>query len=323
MTPFSAKLLQRLGFLILTMLAMSLLIFFLVEIMPGDVAQMILGQSVTPEALKSLREAMGLNDPFQARYFRWLGQLLRGDLGESLYMRGVEINQLLWRKVLHSLFLAVTALVIYVPLSIFFGVVAGVRRGKSADSIISGLGLATMALPEFVSGTLLIALFSVTLKILPIASVIPIGETIWGNLKILILPALSITIAMFGYVSRMQRASMVQVMSSSYIRAAVLKGLPKRYIVFRHALKNALLPTITIIGMNMGWLFGGLIVVETLFSYPGLGSLTMTAIKTRDVPLIEVCVLFITFVYVVSTFVTDTLYGLLNPRVRFSEIRDE
>jgi peptide/nickel transport system permease protein len=215
--------------------------------------------------------------------------------------------------------LAFTAFIFYVPISILMGILAGVKAGKLTDSIISVFGLATMALPEFVSGIILITIFSVYLKLLPIASLIPIGETIWGNLNILVLPALSITIVMFGYVSRMQRSSMIGVMSSDYIRAATLKGMPRRYVIFRHALKNALLPTITIIGMNMGWLFGGLIVVETLFGFPGLGSLTLSAIKTRDVPLIEACVLFITFIFVFSTFITDMAYAFLNPKIRFKQ----
>jgi len=192
-----------------------------------------------------------------------------------------------------------------------------VKEGKAPDAIISFVGLATMALPEFVSGIILITVFAVGLEILPIASIIPIGENLWQNLDILVLPALSITFVMFGYVSRMQRSSMVSVMKADYIRAAILKGMPRRYVIFRHALKNALLPTITIIGMNMGWLFGGLIVVETLFGFPGLGSLTMSAIKTRDIPLIEACVLFITFIFVFSTFITDMLYAFLNPRIRY------
>ncbi len=313
------KTLQRLGYMLVTMVLMSLLIFFLVEIMPGDVAEIILGQSVTPEALAHLRESMGLNDPFHLRYLRWFGGLLQGDLGESLYMRGITIHSIFWRRVFHSLILAAAALVFYVPTSIFFGIIAGVRQGRPLDSIISVFGLATMALPEFVSGILLITLFSVTLDILPITSIIPIGQSIWSNMDILILPALSITFVMFGYVSRMQRSSMIQVMSSPYIRAAKLKGLSRSTVIFRHALKNALLPTITIIGMNMGWLFGGLIVVETLFGYPGLGLLMFTAIKTRDIPLIEACVLFITFIFVISTFITDMLYSYINPRIRFSE----
>ncbi|MFW5712195.1 MAG: ABC transporter permease [Spirochaetia bacterium] len=314
---FLKRFAKRLGFTLLTILAMSILIFFLVEIMPGDVAQTVLGQSATEESVAALRDRMGLDDPLHERYLRWAGGFIRGDLGESLYMRGVQINTIFWRKVGHSVVLAFTALLFYVPLSILFGVFAGVKEGKAPDAIISFVGLATMALPEFVSGIILITIFAVGLDILPITSVIPIGENLWQNLDILVLPALSITFVMFGYVSRMQRSSMVSVMKADYIRAAILKGMPRRYVIFRHALKNALLPTITIIGMNMGWLFGGLIVVETLFGFPGLGSLTMSAIKTRDIPLIEACVLFITFIFVFATFITDMLYAFLNPRIRY------
>lgn len=314
---FSKRFVKRLGFMVLTLAVMSFLIFLLVEIMPGDVAQTVLGQSATPKSLKALREAMGLSDPLLVRYGRWAGGILRGDLGESLYMRGVQISSIFWRRVGHSIVLAFTALIFYVPLSLFFGVLAGIKAGKLTDSVISFFGLATMALPEFVSGVILITIFSVNLKLLPITSVIPIGENLWQNLNILILPALSITFVMFGYVSRMQRSSMIKVMNSDYIRAAVLKGMPRNYVILKHALKNALLPSITIIGMNMGWLFGGLIVVETLFGFPGLGSMTMSAIKTRDVPLIEASVLFITFIFVLSTFITDMMYAYLNPRIRF------
>lgn len=315
---FFKRIIKRLGFMAVTLAAMSFLIFLLVEIMPGDAAQTILGQTATEKSLAALRDSMGLDDPLMVRYGRWAGGFIRGDMGESYYMRGVPIQSIFWRKLGHSLILALTALLIYVPLSLLFGVIAGVKSGKLADSIISFFGLATMALPEFVSGIILITIFSVKLAILPITSVIPIGESLWQNLNIVILPALSITFVMFGYVSRMQRSSMIQVMESDYVRAAILKGMPRKYVIFKHALKNALLPTITIIGMNMGWLFGGLIVVETLFGFPGLGSLTMSAIKTRDVPLIEACVLFITFVFVISTFITDMLYSFFNPRIRFS-----
>jgi len=307
----------RAGGMLLTLAAMSVLIFLLVELMPGDAAQRVLGQSATPEAVASLRQAMGLDEALPLRYGRWAAGIVRGDLGESLYMRGVRIAAIFWRRVGNSMVLALTALLFYVPLSLAAGLLAGVRSGKASDSVISFLGLATMALPEFVSGILLMTLFSVKLKLLPIASVIPIGESLWENLDILVLPALSITFVMFGYVSRMQRASTATVMNSDYVRSAVLKGMPRFRVIFVHALRNALLPTITIIGMNMGWLFGGLIVVETLFGFPGLGSLTMSAVKTRDVPLIEACVLFITAIFMASTFLTDLLYSFLNPRIRY------
>ncbi len=318
MNNYLTTVFTKVGSLLATLLIVSIIIFMLVELMPGDVAQMILGQAATEESLQQLREARGLNDPFLSRYGRWISGVITGDLGESVYMQGVQINSILWRKVSHSLILALTAFIIFVPLSIVLGVIAGVREKTMTDSVISFAGLATMALPEFVSGVMLITIFAVKLKWLPIVSVIPIGQSLFQNLDILILPALSITFVMFGYVSRMQRSSMILVMNSDYIKAARLKGLPERYIIFQHALKNALLPTITIIGMNMGWLFGGLIVVETLFGFPGMGSLLMTAIKTRDVPLIEACVLLITVIYALSTMITDLMYSYLNPRIRFS-----
>ena len=317
MNRTASIIIRRLGSLLATLVIMSFIIFMLVEIMPGDVAQMILGQSATEEAVAALREARGLNDPVLQRYGRWVSGVVVGDLGESVYMQGVAINSILWRRVGHSMILALTAFLLFVPLSIFFGVLAGVKEKKPTDSVVSFLGLATMALPEFVSGVMLISVFAVQLDWFPIVSVIPIGESLFQNLNIVVLPALSITLVMFGYISRMQRSSMIQVMNSDYVRAAVLKGMPRTYVIFRHALKNALLPTITIIGMNMGWLFGGLVVVETLFGFPGMGSLLMTAIKTRDVPLIEACVLLITVIYSLSTMVTDIMYSYLNPRIRF------
>ncbi len=307
---------KELFFLLATIVVMSALIFLLVELMPGDVAQIILGQSATEEAVAALRESRGLDKPAGQRYIIWMGGMLRGDLGESVYMKGVSVNSLLWRRVAHSLTLALCAFLLFVPLSIFFGVLAAVKEKKVSDSVISFFGLATMALPEFVSGVLLIMLFAVKLKWLPLVSIIPIGGTLWTNLEILILPALSITFVMFGYVSRMQRSSMITVLHSPYIRSAMLKGLPRMYVIVHHALRNALLPTITVIGMNMGWLFGGLVVVETLFAFPGVGSLLLTAVKTRDTPLIEACVLLITIIYTLSTRLTNILYGTLNPLIR-------
>ena len=309
--------LRKIGFALITFFVMSILVFVLVDAMPGDAAEITLGQASSPEALENLREAMGLNDPGIVRYGRWLGNFVRGDLGESLYMKGVAINTLLWRKVANSAFLALFGLLFYIPVSIVLGIIAGVNEGKAVDGIISVTGLSLMALPEYVSGVFLSLLFSVVLGWFPVSSALMLGTNITQNLNVLILPALSITLIMVGYVSRMQRSSMARVIRSDYIRTAVLKGLPWRRVVFRHAMRNALLPTITLIGMNMGWLFGGLVVVETLFGFPGLGLLITTAIRTRDLPLIQATTLFITFVYILSTFVTDLLYSYLNPRIRY------
>lgn len=309
---------RKILFMILTMIIMSMLIFTLVELMPGDVAQIILGMNATEENLSDLRRSMGLDEPAVLRYFNWAGGVLRGDLGQSLYMKGVSVGSLIARRGVHSLILALFAFMIFVPVSILLGVAAGTHEGKWQDSVITTFGLVTMALPEFVSGVFLIIVFAVKLNWLPVSSTLELGETVLQNIQILILPALSITLVMVGYVSRMQRASMVTVMNSEYVRMARLKGLPRSYVIRRHALRNALLPSITVIGMNMGWLFGGLVVVESLFAYPGIGLLIVQAIKSRDIPLIEACVLLVTLVYIVSSFITDMLYAYLNPRIRYS-----
>ncbi len=308
---------RKLLFTALTMVVMSMLIFALVELMPGDVAQIILGMNATEEALTEMRSSLGLDRPAVVRYMEWVAGALRGDLGESLYLKGVPVGSLIVRRGMHSLVLALAAFILFVPLSIILGVVAGTNEGKWPDTLISTFGLITMAAPEFVSGVFLIILFSVKLNWFPVSSTLEIGETIFENLNILVLPALSITLVMVGYVSRMQRASTVTVMNSEYIKMARLKGLPRSYVIRNHVLRNALLPSITVIGMNMGWLFGGLVVVESLFAFPGIGFLAVQAIKSRDIPLIEATVLSVTFVYILSSFVTDMLYAYLNPRIRF------
>ena len=309
---------RKLFFMALTMVIMSILVFALVEMMPGDVAQIILGMNATEEALGELRKAMGLDRHVVVRYLDWAGGVLTGDMGESFYLKGVSVVSLIVRRGEHSLVLAATAFIFFVPISILLGVIAGVNQGKWTDTLISTFGLTTMALPEFVSGVFLILVFAVKLNWLPVSSTLELGETVYQNLEVLILPALSITIVMVGYVSRMQRASMISVMNSEYIRMARLKGLPRAYVIRHHAVRNALLPSITVIGMNMGWLFGGLVVVEALFAYPGIGFLLVQAIKSRDIPLIEACMLLVTLVYIVSSFFTDLLYAYFNPRIRYS-----
>jgi peptide/nickel transport system permease protein len=307
----------KLAIALLTLFIMSMLIFGLVEAMPGDAAQIILGQASSPEALQNLRQAMGLNDPGPIRYLRWLRGFMTGELGDSLYMTGMPIQTLLWRKAVNSAFLAAFAILFYVPLSVVLGVVAGINEGKRIDGFITTVGLSLMAIPEYVSGVILSMLFSVWLGWLPVSSAFKMGTNVLQNIPVIILPALSITLVMVGYVLRMQRSSMVAVIRSDYIRTAVLKGLPWAVVIFKHALRNALLPTITVIGMNMGWLVGGLVVVETLFGFPGLGLLLTTAIRTRDLPLIMACTMLVTIVYIVSNLLTDMLYSYLNPRIRY------
>jgi len=300
-----------------SLVVVSVLIFVLVELMPGDVARLVLGQHATPEALAALRQKLGLTRPAHVRYLAWMSGALQGDFGESLYLTGVQIGPLVQRRALNSLLLCGLGLAGFVPLSLGLGLLAGLKERTWIDSVITVFGLFALSVPEFVSGIFLIVVFSLTLRWFPSASHIPSGTSALGSLQYLVLPVASISLVMFGYVARMARSSMVSVMESNYIRTALLKVLPRHYVILRHAVRNALLPAITVIGMNIGWLFGGLIVVETLFGYPGLGSLLITAIRSRDVPLIEAATLLITFSYLVANFATDLLYTLLNPRIRY------
>jgi len=310
---------KRLLFICVSLFVASILVFILTELMPGDVATIILGQYATPEALAALRERLGLTRPAHIRYLLWLSRMLQGDFGESLYMTGVEIGPLVLSRAFNSAFLAFFGLVFFVPVSLMLGSVAGIKEGKWLSSFISIFGLFALSIPSFVTGIFLIVIFSLIFSLLPASSNIPPGSDLFHSFDRLILPAMSVSLVMFGYVVRMVRSSMIKVLRSNYIRTAVLKGLPKRYVILKHALKNALLPSVTVIGMNIGWLFGGLVVVESLFGYPGIGYLLVLALQSRDVPLVEAIMLFVVFVYLVANFATDLLYSYLNPRIRYGE----
>jgi peptide/nickel transport system permease protein len=303
-------------FIALTLLLVSLLIFAVTEILPGDVATMILGQQATPEDLATVRAKLGLDRPPHVRYLEWIGGALRGDLGESLRL-GVPVGPLLLQRLTNSLALAVLAFITAVPTAIFLGVAAGLLRDRWPDHAISIGTLVAVSLPEFVTGVLLIIVFAIWLPWLPPSSLVEPDANALESLPHLILPAATLTMVMLAHIARMTRSSMVEVMESDYIRTAILKGLPMRSVVLQHALRNALLPAITIIAINVGWLMGGLIVVESVFAYPGLGQLLLLAIGNHDVPLLQAVALLIAAVYSLSNLAADLLYRLLNPRIRY------
>lgn len=309
---------KRLFFILIALFISSILIFLIVEAVPGDVAQMILGQNVTEESLEALREKLGLNLPLHTRYFQWIGGILKGDMGESLSMPGVEVSDLIIRRGRNSLFLAAVATVFLVPISILLGVFAGLKENSLADNTISTITLIVLSVPEFISGTFLMLVFSVWLGILPATSAIDPTGPLLDQFKLLILPILTVSLVLLGYVARMVRASVIEASRSYYTRTAVLKGLPRHKVIIRHILKNALLPAVTIIAMNLGWLIGGIIIVETVFGFPGLGRLVLFAIKQRDVPLIEASVLVMGATYLVLNLLADIVYTWLNPRIRYS-----
>lgn len=310
-------LIVRLSLIVVTLLAVSIAIFTLIELVPGDAAQVMLGQQATPDNLRNLRAQMGLDRPPHIRYFDWITGAARGDLGESAKSRA-SISGIIGGRLANSALLAGLAFLIAVPLGLIIGVWVGTRADTKMDRFLTMGGLVTISLPEFVTGVVLILILSSTLKWLPSSSIMMPGESILGNPQVLIMPVLTVTGALFAYILRMARANVIEVMGSNYVRTAILKGLPMRTVIIRHAIPNALLPTITVIANNVGWMFGGLIIIENLFSYPGMGSLLISAINTRDIPLLQSTAMVIASVYAFSNLAADLAYGTLNPRVRLA-----
>jgi peptide/nickel transport system permease protein len=309
-------LLRRLVLGVLTLWVVSLAVFITCELLPGDVARHVLGQSATPENVAALQQQLGLNQPPQVRYLSWLAGFATGHWGSSLALR-VPLSDIVPQRLGNSLVLAVLALLVTVPVSVAAGVVAAMYQDRWPDRAISLLGLSFIAIPEFVSGVFLVVVFSLWLHLAPATATIPQGASPLSVIPDLWLPALSLAVVLFAYLARMTRASTVQVLASEYVRTAILKGLPTREVLFRHVLRNSLLPTVTVIGSQIGWLVGGLVVVENLFGYPGLGGLLLFAALNKDVPLLETCVMIVAAVYLLANTAADVAYGLLNPRIRY------
>ncbi|NLX36123.1 MAG: ABC transporter permease [Chloroflexi bacterium] len=308
---------RRFGLMFLTLFLVTIAIFGIVAAMPADVAQYMLGQHATPEALAVLRERLGLDQPAHIRYVRWLTGTLRGDLGYSPYLGG-DIAAVLMTRIRNSLFMGAVGFVICVPLAIVLGVLAGVFAGRLVDRVISITSLAALSLPEFVSAVALTLILSTWLGWLPPSSLMEADAAPWEHLDRLILPALTATLAILAYIARMTRGSVIDVMNQPYVRTARLKGLPRRVVIFKHALRNALLPTITVVFNSMGWLMGGLVIVETFFAYPGVARLLLAGVERNDLPLLQATTLLIAVITLLANFMADVAYALLNPRIRLS-----
>ena len=307
----------RLSLIVVTLLVVSLAIFTITEVLPGDVATMMLRQNATEQNLKKVREDLRLDRPAHVRYLSWIGGVVQGDLGDSYFQKQPNID-IVKRKLGNSVILAVFAFLVAVPTAVAAGVWAGVRPDSLGDRIVSITSLVGISLPEFVTGVLFIILFSSTLDLLPSTSLILPGTNPLTRPQILVLPTFTLTGVLFAYVMRMTRANVIEVMQTHYVRTAVLKGLPMRRVIFRHVVPNAMLPTITIIASNVGWMLGGLIIVETVFAYPGLGSQLLVSIQTRDVPLLQALTLLIAATYAISNLAADLSYAALDPRIRLA-----
>ena len=307
---------RRLGFMVLTVIVASIIIFWATTILPGDVASQVLGRYATEQAKNNMRVELGLDKPVTVQYATWLGNFVKGDWGVSP-STATEVLPLVLHRLSNSFMLALVAFLMYVPLGILLGLVAALHKNRLADQTISVGSLAFIGLPEFVSGLILITIFAIELRWLPAQSAIAADATFTEALPYLILPALTVTLTNLAYVVRMTRSSTVDVLQMDYVRTANLKGLPPRRVLFTHVMRNSLLPTITVVAMGIGWLIGGLIVTEQVFGYPGIGRLLLFAIQRRDLALIQTTALVLVVIYVVANLIADILYAVLNPRIRY------
>jgi peptide/nickel transport system permease protein len=308
-------LLRRIGLALITLWLLSLIVFLAGQVLPGDPGRNVLGPFASQSAVRTYDHQLGVDRPLVVQYLSWIGGLLHGDMGTSYSFR-TPVEPFIVSALGNSAKLALLAFVIIIPLGIAGGVLAALYSGRAVDRVISLTGLAASTVPEFVSGIVLIVVFSIALKAFPTTASTSPGASIGDQLDHLILPVIPLVLVLFGYIARMARAGTIEALDSDYARTATLKGLKRSVVIRRHVLRNSLLPTITVIATQTGYLVGGLVVVETLFNYQGIGKLILTAATAKDFPMLEAGVLTIGVVYMVATLVADVLYTVLNPRLR-------
>ena len=304
---------------LLTLLLVSLVVFAATQALPSDPARAILGRTSTPESVATLRKQLDLNHSAVYQYTHWLGRFVTGDLGKSLAARGEPVTKVLGTRLENSTFLVFLAAVFSVPLSILLGVIAARRRDGPLDHSISLVVLGLAALPEFVVGIVLVLLFGTTVfHWLPAVSLIPPGDAPWQHLKELVLPTATLVLAVSPYIARIMRASMVEVLESDFVEMARLKGMPERHVLWRHAVPNAIAPAIQVIALNLAYLAGGIVVVEFVFAYPGIGSAFVDAVANRDLPIVQALAVVIAAAYVFFNLLADIATILVSPRLRTS-----
>ena len=305
---------QRLALGFVTLVVVSMIIFLVVEALPGDLAQAILGQTATPENLAAFRKQLGLDLPPHVRYFNWLGNFLQGDLGTSLTTNR-PISDLLVIRFANTLFLALYAATVSVPLAVTLGVVAALYRESLFDKFISTATLTTISFPEFFVGYIVIVVLAVNLQLFPGMANVPADIPFWKRIYVTFLPALTLTLGTIAHMMRMTRASIINLLMSPYIEMATLKGMPRSRIIIRHALPNALSPIINVIIINLAYLVIGVVVVEVVFVYPGLGQLLVDSVASRDLPVVQAACMIFASTYILLNLMADVLSIVSNPRM--------
>ena len=314
MSSLARFVVQRLALLLLTLFAVSVLIFSITQLLPGDVATMILGMSATPQDLATIRAQLGLDQPAIMQFGRWLGGVLQGDLGVSTRFQR-PVVEILGPPLMNSLVLASAGILFAVPLGLALGLVCALRRNSPLDHAISSASIFAAAMPEFVTGGLMIIVFSTWLGWLPPFAGAGSARTLVQTVTELIMPVLALSFVILAYILRMMRASVTEVLDSPFVKAALLKGLDRRRVILFHVLPVALGPTLSVIALSIGWMAGGLVIVESLFGYPGIGRLLVFVIRNRDIPLLQAISLIVAAVYAFANLAADLGQRMLDPRV--------
>jgi peptide/nickel transport system permease protein len=307
---------QRVGAIVVMVAVMSVLVFGATHLLPGNVVTMILGEYATPEAQAAIEKKLGLHDPLPVQYWRWASAFLRGDMGESLVTQQ-PVAKVVGAALGQSLVLASVALASVTLIGIGLGILAAVNKGKPLDHAVSLFGYLGIAVPEFFWAVILIVVFAGAFHWLPSSGYAPPGAGLGRFLSHLILPVVTLALTLIAHVLRMTRSSLLEVLGSDYVKVARARGLPERTVLVRHALRNGLLPTITVLANDVGFLIGGIVVIESVFGYPGLGRHLLSAIEHHDLPMLQAMVLILTVIYALANLGADLLYACFNPKIRY------
>ncbi len=301
--------------MVVTLWMIATIVFMIVNVLPGDVGRKVLGPTANANDVAALNAKLGTDKPLLEQYFRSLKNLATFDFGDS-FQTGGRVMDLLWPALGRSAKLAILAFIITIPISIGAGIFAARRQDKLADRVVVNAGLGSSSLPEFVTASVLLAVFAVKWKIGSVYANVPEGTSFFGQLEYLLLPAMAMVVSYFGYIARMTRAGVITALHADYTRTATLKGLSSGQVMRRHVVRNAMAPTITVISVQIGYLFGGIIGVEKVFNYAGLGTMMLNAVGKKDIPVLQTAVLMVGIIYMISTLLADLLIAALNPRVR-------
>lgn len=313
-----AYIIKRLLSLIPVLFVVSIVIFSIIHITPGDPTAYMLGEEATEEQIQAARTQLGLDRPIHEQYFNWIKKAVVGDLGQSYHMN-MSVNEAIKSHIGPTLSLAILAEIIALCIAIPLGIIAAIKRGTATDQAVMGVSLLGMAIPSFLLALFLVLIIGVQLQWLPVAGYRSLDKGLWEHLKYLIMPAIALGSIQAALIARMTRSSMLEVLNTNYIKMARAKGVVDRKVIYNHALQNAFLPILTVIGITFGGLVTGAVVTETIFNIPGIGSLIINSVSRRDYTVIQGIVLFVTFLYVMINLVIDILYGVIDPRVRLEE----